>query len=115
MKKITSAHVLIALVAILIAAVVFKLYPAPATPGPAPTPAPQPVTGTKSLGRCVVGGCSGEVCSDASGGSAITTCLYLPEYACYKTATCERQTNGACGWTHTAELSACLANPPAIK
>jgi hypothetical protein len=35
-------------------------------------------------------------------------------YACYRDAACERQPDGACGWTPTAELGACLAShqPP---
>jgi hypothetical protein len=59
---------------------------------------------------CYVGGCSGQVCSDHEG--VITTCQWQPEYACYADATCERQVDGACGWTQTDELDACLANPP---
>jgi hypothetical protein len=56
---------------------------------------------------CFVGGCSGQVCSDQEG--VVTTCEWQDEYACYDTATCERQTDGACGWTQTEELTACLA------
>ncbi|MGE3547217.1 MAG: DUF6748 domain-containing protein [Kofleriaceae bacterium] len=56
---------------------------------------------------CYVGGCSSEVCSDQEG--AITTCEYREEYACYETASCERQGDGACGWTMTRELEGCLA------
>lgn len=59
-----------------------------------------------SAGKCFIGGCSSQVCSDKEG--VITTCDYRPEYACFKTARCERQTNGACGWTMTPELAACL-------
>jgi hypothetical protein len=59
-------------------------------------------------GACFVGGCSGQVCSEHEG--VITTCEFRPEYACYETATCERQADGACGWTETAELNACLAD-----
>ncbi|PJE50490.1 MAG: hypothetical protein COV29_03725 [Candidatus Yanofskybacteria bacterium CG10_big_fil_rev_8_21_14_0_10_36_16] len=54
---------------------------------------------------CIVTGCSGQVCADEE---MITTCEYLPEYACYKTATCERQSNGECEWTMTEELTECL-------
>ncbi len=61
-------------------------------------PAPQPT--------CFVGGCSGQLCSDQLG--AVSTCEYKQEYACYKTATCERQPNGQCGWTQTVELTSCL-------
>lgn len=57
---------------------------------------------------CFVGGCSGQICSDQEG--VISTCEFLPEYACYHDAACERQASGECGWTPTAALNACLAN-----
>lgn len=60
-------------------------------------------------GKCYVGGCSAQVCSDQPG--AISTCEYRPEYACYQTATCERQQTGVCGWTENVSLTACLAKP----
>jgi len=60
-------------------------------------------------GECRPTGCSGIVCSDAD---VITTCEFRPEYACYKDAACTRQSDGACGWTKSPELDACLANPP---
>lgn len=58
---------------------------------------------------CRPSGCSGQICSDQD---MISDCMFRPEYACYKTATCERQPGGDCGWTKTANLSNCLANPP---
>lgn len=61
--------------------------------------------------KCYVGGCSSEICSDQPG--MASTCIYTASYVCYQTARCERQTNGSCGWTQTATLTACLANPPA--
>ncbi|MDB5204518.1 MAG: hypothetical protein JWP09_546 [Candidatus Taylorbacteria bacterium] len=63
---------------------------------------------TVSQGACYVGGCSSEVCSDQKG--IVSTCIYREEYACYKTATCERQTNGNCGWTETTALTTCINN-----
>ena len=60
--------------------------------------APQPA--------CVAGGCSGQVCADHA---VITTCEFRPEYACYHAATCERQADGACGWTETPSLTSCIA------
>jgi len=57
--------------------------------------------------QCYVGGCSGQVCSDQSG--VVTTCEYMPWYACYRDATCEPQPDGTCGWTPTPELAQCLA------
>jgi len=59
-------------------------------------------------GACVVGGCSSQLCSDASEEPLVSTCLYKEEYACYKTATCERQKTGQCGWTETTALNQCL-------
>lgn len=58
--------------------------------------------------RCVISGCSGEFCLSESEEELASICIYKPEYACYKKARCEVQTNGACGWTPTPELAACL-------
>ena len=73
------------------------------------TPPADPSKKPPSGSACIKTGCSGTVCAEQD---VITTCEYKPEYACYKTATCERQADGKCGWTQTAELTACLANPP---
>ena len=54
---------------------------------------------------CYRTGCSGQVCADED---VVTTCEYRPEYECYKTAKCERQANGKCGFTDTPELRRCL-------
>lgn len=62
--------------------------------------------------KCVVDGCSGQLCVEERG-DGISTCEWRDEYACYKTARCERQQNGLCGWTQTVELDSCLKNPPA--
>jgi hypothetical protein len=64
------------------------------------TPAPTP---QKS---CYVGGCSSQVCSENP--DVATTCEWRESYACYQTATCERQQSGECGWTQTPVLQACL-------
>ncbi len=56
---------------------------------------------------CVVSGCSGQICGEEV---MMSTCEYREAYACYKSARCERQTNGACGWTDTSELRTCLNN-----
>jgi eight-cysteine-cluster-containing protein len=74
------------------------LAPAIAAAGPAPEAAPPPAA-------CVAGGCSGQVCADRP---VATTCEWREAYACYRAARCERQPDGACGWTPTAELQACL-------
>jgi len=76
-------------------------------------PQPEPVSPQQppATAACIKSGCSGTVCTEP-GKDMMTTCEYKAEYGCYKTATCERQSNGACGWTQSAELTACLANPP---
>jgi hypothetical protein len=59
---------------------------------------------------CVVAGCSRQLCVEPNQTDIITICVYLPAYACYTRASCERQTNGLCGWTQTLDLIACLRN-----
>ena len=68
---------------------------------------PKAVTNTNSRtsNGCIITGCSGQICDDHE---VITTCEARPEYACYISARCERQLNGICGWTMTAELVQCL-------
>lgn len=68
--------------------------------------------GTAGLAPCVPGGCSNQLCVE-QGEDAISTCEWRPEHACYRSASCERQPNGQCGWTPTPALQQCLANPPA--
>lgn len=71
----------------------------------------QPPPPTAS-GDCKVSGCSSQFCVDRRQ-NVFTTCEYRQEYGCYRTARCERQVSGGCGWTPTAELTACLtANAP---
>ena len=82
--------------------------PAPAPPSNGSGAEPPPASGA-----CIKTGCSGTVCTEA-GNEVVTTCEMKPEYACYQQATCEKQANGACGWTQTPELTACLASPPAM-
>ena len=56
---------------------------------------------------CVVGGCSSELCHEA-GEDVVSPCVWRDEYACYKSATCSRQSNGECDWTPTSDLLKCL-------
>lgn len=79
----------------------------PATETPATTE-PAPTQGA----ACEAQGCGNTICGEAGAG-IVSTCEWKAEYACYKTATCERQADGSCGWTQTGELTACLASPPA--
>ena len=60
-------------------------------------------------GGCYIGGCSSQICSDNK--EIVSTCEWRESYACYAQATCERQSNGVCGWIETPELSQCLAKP----
>jgi eight-cysteine-cluster-containing protein len=64
-------------------------------------------TSQSAVAECKVTGCSGQICADED---VVTTCEYKPEYACYKTAKCERQEDGKCGWTPSEDLVACLYN-----
>jgi hypothetical protein len=59
----------------------------------------------QAMKPCIKTGCSSQVCSDKD---VITTCEWRPEYACYQKAVCERQANGNCGFTPSAELTTCL-------
>jgi hypothetical protein len=63
-------------------------------------------TRTGIAGLCRLSGCSREICSDHD---VITPCIWRPEFGCYKTALCEVQPDGKCGWTMTAELKACVS------
>ena len=65
---------------------------------------------TSATKPCMITGCSSQVCSDQE---VMTTCEYRTEYACYKKARCERQSNGECGWTKTKELTSCVKNAKA--
>ncbi|MEW5739426.1 MAG: hypothetical protein AB1938_10895 [Myxococcota bacterium] len=57
---------------------------------------------------CYRGGCSGQLCTETP--FLASTCEWAPHYACYGTAACERQPDGACGFTPSPALTACLAD-----
>ncbi len=61
-----------------------------------------------ATGACYVGGCSGQICSGTK--DMVSTCEYREQYACFKTATCERQATGKCGWIETSALKLCISN-----
>jgi thiol-disulfide isomerase/thioredoxin len=67
------------------------------------------ITEPGDSGGCVIGGCSGQLCIE-EGDDGVSTCEFREEYACYNTASCERQADGQCGWTQTEELTSCLGN-----
>jgi hypothetical protein len=62
---------------------------------------------------CFVGGCAAEVCSDRD--DVVTPCIWHDAFVCYRAARCERQSDGACGWTQTSELAACLASHDSLS
>jgi hypothetical protein len=91
----------------LLAAATFVLLAACGGKSPEPTnPAPDPDPIEEKA--CVPGGCSSQLCVE-EGDAGMSTCEWQESYACYKSATCERQADGACGWTETEELTSCLA------
>jgi hypothetical protein len=63
------------------------------------------MTKAVSTKPCVKTGCGGQICAAEE---VYSTCIYRSEYECYKKAACERQANGECGFTKTAELTSCL-------
>lgn len=84
----------------------------PESPAEAPVYTPPSTTSTPiapAKGGCYVGGCSSQLCSDTP--DMASTCEWRESYACYQNQTCERQSNGTCGWTETESLKQCLANP----
>jgi hypothetical protein len=73
---------------------------------------------SRSHDGCAVSGCNNEVCVDKDT-LLIRVCEWKEEYRCTSKATCEKQANGLCGWTHTPTIDACLAKagktPPPAK
>jgi hypothetical protein len=58
---------------------------------------------------CKIGGCSSQICADASKGEIVSTCEWSEAYICYRMfGVCERQIDGKCGWTKTENLTSCL-------
>jgi len=56
-------------------------------------------------------GCSSHRCGEADDmDNLLSTCMWTPSYDCYKTAVCEIQEDGDCGWTLSAELQECLVS-----
>lgn len=62
--------------------------------------------------ECHTTGCSSQICA-AVGDEVYTTCEWLPEYGCLKAhGVCEVQADGACGWTPSDALDACMKSIP---
>ena len=64
-------------------------------------------TASPATDKCIVSGCSSEICSDEE---VVSNCQFKPEYACFAKARCERLSNGQCGWNKTPEYKACITN-----
>lgn len=54
---------------------------------------------------CVISGCSGQICGESQ---MMSSCEYREIYQCYKSARCERNTQGICGWVEDDTLRSCL-------
>lgn len=70
---------------------------------PMPTRPKQP-----SKDGCQVGGCSNELCLEASDTTTTSTCDVKPYFVCFRNAVCGRQENGRCGWNIDSILKSCL-------
>jgi len=70
-----------------------------------------PPPATVNDNPCIKSGCSGQLCVDKNiNNIAITTCEWKEIYKCYKLATCEKQSNGKCGFSSNPEFVTCLQN-----
>ncbi len=79
------------------------------TPTQPPASAESPAPRAIAKDGCMVGGCSGEACTE-TGEAVATICIWSDAFACYpKHGVCERQPGGKCGWRQTPELADCIA------
>lgn len=58
---------------------------------------------------CQVGGCYGEVCTDFTGTTITSPCIFKNQYKCYKNAQCSYNPITGCGWNQTTTLKTCLS------
>jgi eight-cysteine-cluster-containing protein len=56
---------------------------------------------------CVTGGCSGTVCESKDAPLTYTTCVYSPEFDCYKDIECGC-VEGKCEWKKTSAFEECV-------
>lgn len=87
----------------LAAALALACCRAPARPDAA---RPEAAPAAKDAAACRRTGCGGQVCAAED---VMTTCEWRPEHDCWRAARCERQADGACGFTPDPELERCLA------
>ncbi len=70
-----------------------------------------PPSEVTKLGACAITGCNSHLCVEKDqANDIVTTCEFLPVYACYQNVgVCEWQIDdNACGWTQTDELKQCI-------
>lgn len=115
LAKLPATHVFLyslifcSILTVLYVAVIHFFLPATSSPAPPPGAASSPTV----LAGCVVGGCSGELCRNASSKSMFSTCVWLDEYRCYKEpfAICAPSADtdsGGCEWQPNEEMRRCL-------
>ena len=75
---------------------------------PCPDFTPSPINRIPTQDGCIRAGCSSQLCVESSQSDIVTTCEYKDEYSCFAYSRCERQEDGACGWTQTPEYSQCI-------
>ncbi len=69
-------------------------------------PLPPGICVDAPTGKCLVSGCSGEICASKPMASI---CVWQPWYACYKLAECGAfGPDGACGWSQNPKFIACM-------
>ena len=62
----------------------------------------------EDVGKCVVSGCSGEICAPTA---MTSNCLWLPEYQCLIHSKCGQYgEGGSCAWSQTDAYLDCLDN-----
>jgi eight-cysteine-cluster-containing protein len=65
---------------------------------------------------CRIGGCSGQLCTNAPQENIFSTCEWRDEYTCYpKHGLCEIQPDGECGWTPNPAMEACFTDVEVLK
>ena len=67
-------------------------------------------TDISTRGQCIRTGCSNELCVDQNSTMQVaSSCQYTRQFQCLNTAArCERQNNGACGWTYLNSYNQCV-------
>lgn len=64
---------------------------------------------------CIKAGCSQQLCVDKNNpGNTTTTCEWQEKFRCLKSAPCEIQNNGLCGFTYNSEYQQCLQSLPQL-